>query len=928
MKRLILLTIILTAGAVTGRIAAQDAASVSKRANQQYVLFESERDKGTNITAMYDYLLESYVNFIKIVEAPDNGQYLEGAKNRLRSLYPYLLNGAVYYSEQKQPAKALDFASAYIDMPQLAIFRSELLPKDNRYASVVYYAAVSAYNLQKNELALKYFQEYLNTGTEAQEKDCYVYMNMIYQSQKKYADQERILLKANEKYPVSLDFLYNLVNVYIATNDMEKLLGAIDKILAVDPNNDKVLPIKARILERQGKNIEALDIYKRLYALYPNNFELMTGVARANFNCATEIVNNGATIANDTEYALIRQRASGYLLDAKDLFLKILEKEPSSKMYMQGLAGVYQYMDMKAEYEVLNKIIEDGASYTLFPDRLLAYNESLKKTENVAQEQSSVPVPVDPAMLVIRVDSFIDGNNNKVIDAGESFAVQFTVENQGKGDAYNIRLRLSEQQGYDRYFDGPRELDGGNIPAGTSKEYTFRYIVKQEMPTALARINIYAFEVNGFDADPSELIVNTMEYSMPRLRIADHQFFASEGSSITIGKNGKLTVAVQNFGTKTAHNVKLNFTLPKNVYTTDSPEMTIDSIAPGDVATLDYGFLVNKRFDGDSIAVVLAVTESTRSSAINEAYKVKVGEYLTAASTMNLSGNVVARRVVAKDFSLTFKSELMEDIPVGAVNRHRYALIIGNEDYSMTGANAEINVPYAVNDAMVFREYCVRTFGVPDNQIKVVPNATAGMMHEQLDWLVNMASTDPEAELIFYYSGHGNNDEATKEPYLLPVDITGKNIRLGISLTELYRELATYPVKGAYVFLDACFSGGYKSAAPLLAQKGVRVVPKVGLPQGKTLSFSSSSGDQTSSVYHDKKQGYYTYFLIKTIKDARGDLSMKDLFERTSAAVKKATAMIGKMQEPQCMVSPTWFGWESLRLETPVEPAPVAPQGE
>ena len=66
---------------------------------------------------------------------------------------------------------------------------------------------------------------------------------------------------------------------------------------------------------------------------------------------------------------------------------------------------------------------------------------------------------------------------------------------------------------------------------------------------------------------------------------------------------------------------------------------------------MDYGFLVNKRFDGDSIAVVLAVTESTRSSAINEAYKVKVGEYLTAASTMNLSGNVVARRAVAKDFS-------------------------------------------------------------------------------------------------------------------------------------------------------------------------------------------------------------------------------------------------------------------------------------
>jgi len=60
-------------------------------------------------------------------------------------------------SEQKQPSKALDFAAAYIEMPRLKIFQSELLPKDNRYASVVYYAAVSAYNLQKYSQALKYF---------------------------------------------------------------------------------------------------------------------------------------------------------------------------------------------------------------------------------------------------------------------------------------------------------------------------------------------------------------------------------------------------------------------------------------------------------------------------------------------------------------------------------------------------------------------------------------------------------------------------------------------------------------------------------------------------------------------------------------------------------------------------------------------------
>ena len=59
MKKLFILTTILVLGAWM-KVAAQDAATASKRANQQYVLFESERDKGTNVTAMYTYLLDSY----------------------------------------------------------------------------------------------------------------------------------------------------------------------------------------------------------------------------------------------------------------------------------------------------------------------------------------------------------------------------------------------------------------------------------------------------------------------------------------------------------------------------------------------------------------------------------------------------------------------------------------------------------------------------------------------------------------------------------------------------------------------------------------------------------------------------------------------------------------------------------------------------
>ena len=539
------------------------------------------------------------------------------------------------------------------------------------------------------------------------------------------------------------------------------------------------------------------------------------------------------------------------------------------------------------------------------------------KQDNIASSAShgSAPIPTNPAQLVINIDKIVDGNSNKIIDAGEIFEIHFTISNSGLGDAYNLRLRISEQQGFDQYLEGPRELDGGNILAGKSKGYKFSYIVKEDMPTDIANIDIYAFEANGFDADPAHIVMNTEELSIPRLKVADYQFFAEDGTSITIGKNGKLTLAVQNYGTKVAKDVKLKFTLPENVFQLQNDEVVIDKIEPGEVKTIDYGFVVNKRYTGSSVSVALAGSENSRSSYINEAYEVQLGEYLTASSTINIQNASKSKKVVAQDFQLGLKSELLENVPKGQRQPNRYALIIGNEDYSMTGGNAEINVPYAINDALVFQEYCLQTFGIPKENITFVPNATTGMMHEKLDWLLNMAKTDSNTELFFYYSGHGSAEEATKEAYLLPCDLTGKNVKFGIALKDLYDKLGAQNIKGAYVFLDACFSGGYKSSAPIIAQKGVRVVPKQSLITGNVIAFSSSSGDQTSSVYHEKQHGYYTYYLLKCLSDAKGNITLQDLFLNTNAEVRKATAKINKMQEPQHMVSPTWSAWNNTVLK-------------
>ncbi|MDR0542425.1 MAG: caspase, partial [Dysgonamonadaceae bacterium] len=306
MKRFALLTGFLAF--YTFALQAQTAEEALRKGNQQYVLFESERDKGANMDAAYNLLLDSYVNFKTVVETAADDTQRNTAKARLRSAYSWLEKATLYYAEANNGGKALQFAIPYVEIPKMTAFRSELLPRSDKYSSMVYYAGVAAYKLDRPDAAAMMFREYIDTGGKEYEKDSYMYLNMIYQAQKNYREQENILERAYAKYPLTLDFLYNLINVHITTKNMDKLLVSINKVLEADPNNEKVLPIKARLLESAGKNDEALEIYRRLYTLYPGNFELLTGLARANFNKATGIINAGATIYDDMEYAKVRQQ--------------------------------------------------------------------------------------------------------------------------------------------------------------------------------------------------------------------------------------------------------------------------------------------------------------------------------------------------------------------------------------------------------------------------------------------------------------------------------------------------------------------------------------------------------------------------------------------------------------------------------------------
>lgn len=256
-----------------------------------------------------------------------------------------------------------------------------------------------------------------------------------------------------------------------------------------------------------------------------------------------------------------------------------------------------------------------------------------------------------------------------------------------------------------------------------------------------------------------------------------------------------------------------------------------------------------------------------------------------------------------KEYVFMKNSDVDNDIPVTpAQNGMRFALIIGNEDYSshQIEIGGEINVDYARNDASAFKNYAINILGIPEINIIFLLDATTGQMNQAISKANKIIkNTQGEAEFFVYYAGHGLPDEQTKEPYLMPVDVSGKNAIEGISLKNLYGRLSEYPSKRITVFIDACFSGGARNQG-LLAARGVKIVPKEEAIAENMVVFSSSSGEQSSLPYKEKQHGMFTYFLLKKLKETSGNIKYIELSDYLNKNISLQSVLINdKEQNPK-----------------------------
>ena len=151
---------------------------------------------------------------------------------------------------------------------------------------------------------------------------------------------------------------------------------------------------------------------------------------------------------------------------------------------------------------------------------------------------------------------------------------------------------------------------------------------------------------------------------------------------------------------------------------------------------------------------------------------------------------------------------------------------------------------------------------------------------------------------------------------MLPVDGYGSDVTTGYKLDDLYMDLGNLPVSSVTVFIDACFSGSKREGDKLASARGIAIKVKQGMPVGNMIVFTASSGDETAYHYKDQSHGLFTYFLLKKLKETRGDITYDELFSYIQSSVKMASFQnYRKIQTPTVKASVQMNNlWRAMKL--------------
>lgn len=469
---------------------------------------------------------------------------------------------------------------------------------------------------------------------------------------------------------------------------------------------------------------------------------------------------------------------------------------------------------------------------------------------------------------------FYEPSGNSILDADETGKLIITVQNSGKGDAFDVQAELKA----DKRLQGlsyDRTVSIGTVPSGGSVTKEISLKAAEDISTDNVSFDVEIKEANGFDATPLKIVFKTKAFEPPKLVVADIGIDdQNKNSRVEPMEIVELTVRVQNIGHGDARDVAVDVQPGTNVFLAGEAvtHFNLGNIPAGKFRDVKFMFYTNNRIaNGERIPITVQINEKRPR--------------FQAAHALNLTMNAPQKRiqeVVVKAQETERKADIQlatglsvdvdMNIPEGEkAGKYDVAVVIGNKNYAPSGIP---NVEFADRDARIIKEYLIRAFGFDPDNILHHEDATFARFNELFG-----SERDPKGKLykyvkegvsrvFIYYVGHGAPDLESGEAYFVPVDANPQYIASnGYRLQTFYSNLSKIPAKKITIVLDACFSGNsekgllFKNISPAM----VRVKKEYASPT-QALLITSAAVDQVSTWYPEKKHSLFTYYFLKGLQ--------------------------------------------------------------
>ena len=241
--------------------------------------------------------------------------------------------------------------------------------------------------------------------------------------------------------------------------------------------------------------------------------------------------------------------------------------------------------------------------------------------------------------------------------------------------------------------------------------------------------------------------------------------------------------------------------------------------------------------------------------------------------------------------------------------RERWALVVGVAEFQ----DQEIgDLQYTGEDAKSFAD-ALRDPGVghfkPEN-VRVLTNkdATRKAIKVGLNWLARSAR--PEDLVVIYIATHGSpsKEDTAGVNYVLPFDAEwgashDKDLLFATALPMVeISDTVTSRIQAARtaIFLDTCYSQaaigntGAAAGTGVAANTGAKAVSAATLEHlqqsGGRIIFAASRSDQESQESKTLGHGYFTYYLVKALREKGGAMPLSQVYSYVQTHVSSDVA--------------------------------------